>query len=45
MKDDSMICYCMKVTESTIVESIKNGAKTIKDIRAMTLLPVGVAAQ
>lgn len=31
--NDRTICYCMNVSESTIVDAIKAGAKTLKDIQ------------
>ena len=34
--DDKTICYCLNVSESTIVKAIKAGAATLKDIQQTT---------
>jgi hypothetical protein len=34
--EDRMVCYYIRVTESTIREAIENGASSIKDIQEMT---------
>jgi len=34
--EDPIICYCMNVTESTIVAAIKAGAKSLKEIQQAT---------
>ena len=34
--DDKTICYCLNVSESTIVNAIKAGATTLKDIQQAT---------
>lgn len=36
MSNKDIICYCSNVTNGKIVEAIKNGAKTLDDIRKMT---------
>lgn len=36
MKPDPMICYCKGVTRSTLVEAIRQGARTLKDLQAAT---------
>lgn len=33
---DEIICYCSKVTKRQILEAIKNGAVTFKDIQKST---------
>lgn len=35
MKDE-IICYCSNVSEQKILEAIKNGSKTLQDIRDNT---------
>ena len=34
--ENEIICYCSQVTKQEILNSIKNGAKTLQDIRDMT---------
>lgn len=34
--NDKIICYCMNVSENTIVNAIKAGAKTLSDIQQAT---------
>ena len=36
MVDDDIVCYCSNVTKGEIVEAIRNGAKTLEDIRRAT---------
>jgi len=36
MDNQQIICYCSNVTKNQIIEAIKNGAKTLSDIRKMT---------
>jgi len=36
MVDDIIVCYCSNVTKGEIVEAIRNGAKTLEDIRRVT---------
>lgn len=31
-----IICYCSNVSRQEIIDAIKNGAKTLRDIRNMT---------
>ena len=31
-----IVCYCINVDEKTIVDAIKNGASTLKEIRETT---------
>lgn len=33
---DTTVCYCIGVTESEIVQAIRDGARTLKDIQRMT---------
>lgn len=33
---DELICLCMSVSKETIIEAIKNGAKTVEDVQAAT---------
>jgi len=33
---DTTVCYCIDVTESEIVQAIRDGARTLKDIQRMT---------
>lgn len=35
MKDE-IICYCSNVTRRQILEAVKNGAETLRDIQEMT---------
>ena len=35
MKDE-IICYCSNVSKNKIIEAIKNGAKSLQDIRDAT---------
>ncbi len=36
MQENEMVCYCNHVTKGQILEALKNGAKTLDDIRKMT---------
>jgi bacterioferritin-associated ferredoxin len=38
---DEMICYCGQVGRSTILQAIRRGAKTLKDIQQATGAGVG----
>lgn len=42
---DEMICYCGQVRRSTIVEAIRHGAKTLKDIQQATGAGIGSRCQ
>ena len=33
---DEIVCYCSNVTRQKILEAIKEGAKSLQDIRKMT---------
>lgn len=33
---DATVCYCIGVSESSIVQAIRDGARTLKDIKKMT---------
>jgi len=33
---DEIVCYCSNVSKQKIIEAIKDGAKTLQDIRNMT---------
>jgi len=34
--NDKIICYCLNVSESTIIQAIKNGDNSLKDIQKST---------
>lgn len=34
--DDEMICWCSRVTAGTIRQAMRDGARTVEDIRRMT---------
>ena len=34
--NDKTVCYCVGVTEGGIVQAIRDGARTLKDIQGMT---------
>lgn len=36
MTDDTMVCFCSKVTAGTIRQTVRDGARTLDDIRRMT---------
>lgn len=36
LDDNDLICYCCKVEKITIINAIKAGAKTLKDIKETT---------
>jgi len=41
LDDDDLICYCVKIDKKTIVDAIKNGATTLKEIKAKTTACTG----
>ena len=41
LEDNDLICYCVKIDKITIVDAIKNGADTLKDIKAQTTACTG----
>ena len=38
---DTIVCFCYSITRGEIREAIRNGAKTIEEIRAQTLANTG----
>ena len=36
LDDNNLICYCIKVDKKTIVNAIKSGATTLKEIKEQT---------
>lgn len=36
MDNQEIVCYCSNVTKGQIVDAIKDGAKTLNDIKEMT---------
>lgn len=34
--EDDLVCYCDHVTKGEIIQAMKNGAKTLADIKKMT---------
>ena len=42
---DEMVCYCGGVRRSTIVDAIRRGAKTLKDIQQTTGAGLGSRCQ
>lgn len=36
MEENELVCYCDHVTKAEIIEAMKNGAKTLADIKRMT---------
>ncbi len=36
MTDDTMVCFCSKVTAGAIRQAVRDGARTLDDIRRMT---------
>ncbi len=41
LDDDDLICYCVKIDKKTIVDAIKAGASTLKEIKAETTACTG----
>jgi bacterioferritin-associated ferredoxin len=39
--ENEIICYCKNVTKAEIENAIKNGAKTLKDVKEMTSASTG----
>ena len=40
---DRVVCFCYSVTESTIIEAIRNGCTSLQDIRLQTYASTGCA--
>lgn len=36
MENNDIVCYCDHVTKGEIIEAMKQGAKTLKDVKRMT---------
>lgn len=36
MSKENLVCLCKKISEETIVNAIKNGAKTVDDVKEAT---------
>jgi len=45
LQDDDLICYCVKVNKGTIVQAIRNGARTLQQIKETTQACTGDACK
>ncbi len=41
LSDNDLICYCCDVDKQSIVKAIKNGSRTLKEIKATTAACTG----
>ncbi|MGL4740947.1 MAG: (2Fe-2S)-binding protein [Sarcina sp.] len=37
IKDEKIVCRCIKISEKKIIEAIKNGADTVEEVRLKTM--------